>query len=753
LKKASSEVRDGLNIIDERELMRRMDLPGEEAEERLDLVRYWRAVNRNKWRILALVAAVALIAALKAQSLQPIYRASATILVEVGKSKITSIQDLYSWSNLSTYEYLQTQAGILQSHELARRLVRKLGLVAQPTVRPEALTAATEEPWYAKLLPAGFISRAAVMPPTAEERERSAAAAVQGGLTVKPVRNSQLIEISFESNNPKMAALIPNALADLYITADMEARAKAHEGAMAFLVERSKELRKKVIASEKALQDYRDREKILDVKGVSLSGASRQLEELTTSLVQARRQRADAEAALNQVAAAQNGGGSIESLPAVLRHPLIQKAKELEAEAERKVADASKRYGPEHRRMIAAQAELQSAKENLRRQLDIVVGSLGKEVEVARENEAAIARALQHAKADIQSFNRKEFELTSLEREVAANRQLYDLFIQRSKETRVSDVLQNPVARVIDPAMVPGAPSGPDKGRIVLVSVLAALMIAVALALLLERLDNRVKTSHEVEARLEVPSVGVVQKTKLGPSQAIERLFFEDPSTSFAESIRTIRSGVLLSGLDSPQKTVLVTSSIAAEGKTTVAANLAFALSHVKKTLLIDADMRRPQLGKVLGAPEGHFGLSSLVAGEVAPESSFFTVEGSELRVLPSGQVPANPLELLSSHRFADALERLKKLFEVIVIDSAPVQLVSDALVLATLSTGVLYVVKADDTPYPVARQGIKRLRRVDASILGAVLNQLDMAKADKYYGEYSGYGGRYYRKYGYVKR
>jgi len=728
-----------------------MDLPGEEAEETLDLVRYWRAVNRNKWRILALVAAVAVIAALKAQSLQPVYRASATILIEFGKSQVTSIQDLYAWSNLSTYEHLQTQAGILQSHELARRLVRKLGMVNEPASKPETVLGAA--PWYAKLLPEGAISRAVVMPPTVEERERSAAAAIQGALAVKPVRNSQLLEISFESNDPKMAALIPNALADLYITADMEARVKARERATAFLAEQSKELRKKVIASEKALQDFRDREKILDVKGVSLAGASRQLEDLTTSLVQARRQRADAETALNQVAAAQSRGGSIESLPAVLRHPSIQRAKEREADAVRVVENASKRYGTEHPRMIAAQSELRAAQANLRRELDTVVVSLGKELEVARGNEAAIARALQLAKADIQSFNRKEFQLNSLEREVAANRQLYDLFIQRSKETNVSDELQNPVARVIDPATVPTGASGPDKHRIVLVSVLAALVIAMALAVFLERLDNRVKTSHDVETRLEVPAVGVVQKTKLAPDQPIERLFFDDPSTSFSESIRTIRSGVLLSGLDSPQKTVLVTSSVAAEGKTTVAANLAFALSHVKKTLLIDADMRRPQIGKVLGAPDGHFGLSNLVAGEVTPEKSFFTVEGSELCVLPSGRVPVNPLELLSSHRFTDALEQLKRLFEVIVIDSAPVQMVSDALVLSTLSTGVLYVVKADDTPYPVARQGLKRLRRVDATILGAVLNQLDMARADKYYGEYSGYGSRYYRKYGYVKR
>ncbi len=309
---------------------------------------------------------------------------------------------------------------------------------------------------------------------------------------------------------------------------------------MAFLAEQSEALRNKVVASEKALQDFRDREQILNVKGVSLAGASRQLEELTASLVEARRKRADVEAALNQVRAAQKGGsGRVDTLPAVLRHPLVQRAKERESEAERNVEDASKRYGPEHRRMIAARADVRAAKDNLRRQVDIVVASLAKEYEGARANEVAIARAFERAKADIQSFNRKEFELTSLEREVAANRQLYELFIQRSKETNVSDELQGTIARVIDPAVVPMVASGPDKRRIVMVSVLIALIIAMALAVFLERLDNTVKTSHDVESRLDVPAVGVVLKTKLKRDQSIERLFLEDPGTAFSEAIRT----------------------------------------------------------------------------------------------------------------------------------------------------------------------------------------------------------------------
>ena len=739
-----------MNRLGERDLVSAQNLAVDDPEETLDLVRYWRAINRNKWRIAALVAAVTVLAVLYAQSLQHVYRATATILVETSKPKVVSIEEVYSGS-MGSYEYLYTQAGILQSRELAARVVRKLHLAQHPAYRPGS----APPPWYARFLPGALVSRPPQAAPPPEVLEQALAGAIQGAIDVKPVRNSQLLQISFESHDPRLAAQVPNALADIYITADMEARLKVRARAMAFLGEQSEALRKKLVASEKALQEYREREKILDVKGLSLGGATREIEQLTSALIEARRKRAEAEAALSQVKGLRvaEGTAAVEALPTVLRNPLVQRAKDQEADAERRLADASKRYGSEHPRMIAAQAELRSAKENLGRQVRIVVASIQKEYEAARANEAATERALEQAKGDVQSLNRKEFRLAALEREVSTNRQLYDLFMQRSKETDVSSELQSAVARVIDPAVVPTSPSGPNKRRIVLIAVFMSLLLGMALAVLIERLDNTVKTSQDAEAKLELPTVGAVHKTGLKRGLSLERLFLEDASTEFAEDIRTLRSGVLLSGLDSPQKTVLVTSSLPEEGKSTIAANLAFALAQVKKTLLIDADMRRPQIGQILGVPANTPGLSSLVAGELGPDKCVFSVKGSELFVLPSGRIPANPLELLSAHRFVEVIEQLKGLFEAIVIDAAPVQMVSDPLVIAQVATAVLYVVKADDTPYPVARQGIRRMRRVNAHILGIVLNQLDVAKAEKYYGEYSGYGRRYYRKYGYSKR
>jgi succinoglycan biosynthesis transport protein ExoP len=195
---------------------------------------------------------------------------------------------------------------------------------------------------------------------------------------------------------------------------------------------------------------------------------------------------------------------------------------------------------------------------------------------------------------------------------------------------------------------------------------------------------------------------------------------------------------------------VLLTSSIPDEGKTCLATNLSFAFAQVKKTLLIEADMRRPKLGGVLGDNGSRPGLSELVVGSANAGQCIFEIDGSNLHVMLAGRVPPNPLELISSPQFAGVMEKLKEQYEVIVIDSPPVQLVSDAVMLAQMATSVLFVVRADSTPYPVARHALNRLHRADAPVLGAVLNQLDLEKADAYYGEYSGYGNRYYRKYGY---
>lgn len=716
-----------------------------------DVLRYLRMLNRYKWGIAMVVIAVGMLAAVYASSLRPIYRATTTLMLEMGKPRAVTNQELYDAYYGTTRDYFLTQFGIIKSRDLAERLVRTMAL----TKNPEYAPGRQAKPWYAHWVPARFLPAAPAKAPGEAASEESVVAQVMANISLHPIRNTQLVNVSFDSHDPVLAARVPNTLAMIYIVQDLEARGETTRRSMSFLKDQAEELKRKLDASENALQAFREKQQIVVAQGIAVSGAVRQLEDLEAALDAARKKRLDAESLYNQVRVAQQGGSAaaLASLPVVQNDPVMMRFKEAEAEAERRVSEASKRYGPEHPKMIAAQSDLKAVRDNERRQVGAVVEGVLKNYQVAKANETSIKSDLARAKAETQAYNREEFTLESLQRDVTSNRQLYDLFTQRAKETNTGD-LPSAIARVIDPAIVPTAPFGPDKRKIVGGAMLVALAIAVAIALLLEQIDVTVKTSHEVESKLEVKAVGVLPRMQPKLGMMIERLFMDENRSPFSEAIRSIRSDLLLSGIDSPQKVVLLTSSLPEEGKTTVACNLAFAFSQIKKTLLVEADMRRPKIAYVLGGDAQRTGLSELVAGGAPLDECVYAADKSNLWVLQSGRVPLNPLELLSSHRFAEVMQTLKQAFDVIIIDSPPLQLVSDALVLSQFATSVLYVVKADSTPYPLARHGLTQMKRVSEPALvgiGAVLNQLDIDKANRYYGEYRGYGGRYYHRYGYT--
>jgi capsular exopolysaccharide synthesis family protein len=715
----------------------------------LDIVEYWRALSKRRWSIFGLTVLAAILATLIASNMRPLYRSTATLLIEQSKSKVVSIEEVYS-QGMVQREYYQTQVEILKSEDLARKVVQKLKLTTHPEFDPRQ----AEPGWFARLTAIDGSTEQSKAP---DDVLKDVIQRFKRDLQIQSVRNSQLVQIGFVSHDKELAAKVPNALADVYIESDLEARMAMTQKASEWLRERMGELRAKVDTSEKALQDYRDRERIVDTKGLALSGAGRQLEELTKSLVESRQKRAEAESAYSLVQQIKTGRtqASYESVPVVLRHPLVQKMKEAESEAERRLSDAAKRYGPEHPKLVQAKAELEAAKENTRKQMEIVVGGLQKEYEAARANESAVERALSQSKADIQGLNRKEFQLGVLEREVQQNRNLYDMFVNRLKETSVGGDLQSTVARVIDPATIPGRPFAPNKALIVAIAAAVTLIVAALLALLLDRLANTVNSTSDVENRLGVAALGVLHKIKGFTKKGFvsELAFFNDTQSTFSEAVRTVRTSILMSALDDPHKVVVITSSVPEEGKTTLSFNLACALGQVKKVLLVDADMRRPKIGKLTGRNSKAPGLADLVAGQAQVSQCVFFDERAGIHILPAGTVPPNPLELLSSNRFGEVITKLKEAFDIVVIDSAPLQLVSDALVLSQFASSVIYVVKADATPYQVAQNGLKKLRRADAPVLGVVLNQLDLERAEKYYGEYSGYRSyKGYKKFGYSK-
>jgi capsular exopolysaccharide synthesis family protein len=736
------------------------DMRAEHVEESFDFLEYWRTITKRKWSILGLALAITLLAALVVFSIRPVFRSTVTILIEAQKNKVVGIEEVYGGISANR-EYFQTQVEILKSRELAAKVSQKLKLAEDPEFDPRQAEPAFWTRWIEAvgIDPADFgISAARKDDPIDETAiAKSIVGRVQGGLAVEPVRGSQLVRISYDAFDPRLAARIADAVAETFVESDLEARYQMTQKASTWLSERLGGLRQKVEASERALQQYREKERIVEAKGVTQSGASRQLEQLTTALVEARQRRNEVENRYNQIRGIRGSAASVyESVPAVMNNVMVGQMRGAEAEADKKLSELTNRYGKEHPRMVQAEGELKAARENTRRAIETMVASITRDYEVARANEASIERSLAQSKGEIQDINRKEFQLGVLEREVAANKQLFDMFLGRLRETSAAGDLQSTNARVVDPAIPSASPYKPNKRQVVLVALVVGLFVAVMLALLLERLDSTVKTSHDVESKLGLPvlaSLPIITERKV----KIERIFEQNPQAVFSEGIRTARTGILLSSIDAPHRMLVITSSVPGEGKTTFATNLALAFAQTRRVVLVDADMRRPSIGKLFGREPTSPGLSSLVAASTPASECIFKVDGSELYVVPSGPIPPNPLDLMLSKRFEEALQKLRDTFDMVIIDSPPVQLVSDSMVISRHCTGLIFVVKADDAPYQVARNAVKRLRQAQANIIGVALNQLDFQRADRYYGEYTGYSKygykRYYGAYGGKKK
>lgn len=714
-------------------------------EPRLDFVEYWRTLRKHQWAILAFALAVTLVAGVIAFVSTPIYEAKATVLIESNKQKVVSIEDVYGGMGASR-EYFQTQVEIIKSREVSLKTIAKLKLYDLPEFDPRA----PKKGISALISQIGFATEEE--PP--EWNEKSLTEAVLGSfsrnLTVEPIRLSQLVIIRYTSPDPGLASRIANAIALTYIENDLDARYQMTLTASTWLQDQLAGLKEKLTQSEQSLQSYREKQGIVSMKEAGQNGSGQQVELLQARLIEARTRRSEVESTYKTVKEA-SSTGELASQPAVLVNQQVADAKRQASEAARRLADASQRYGKEHPKFMQADSDAKSANENLQRQIELVVGGITNEYERARSTEKMLEGALANARGSVQNINRKEFELGVYEREVDSNRQMYDMFLKRAKETTVGGDLQSVVARIVDRAEPPTSPIKPKKLLIIAVALFMGILVGVMLALLMEVLDNTMKSTEDVEVHLKQPLLTVLPMlAKKEADRAISgRLLTESPNSLYSEGIRTARTGVLLSSVDLATRTLIVTSSVPGEGKTTFSCNLAMAHALTKKTLLIDGDMRRPSVHKSYGLEPTSLGLSELVAGTAALGDCIQAVEGSKLNVLTSGAIPPNPLELLHSDRFARTLEELSNHFEIIIIDSPPVELVSDALVIAARASGLIFVTKALATPYQLARKSLLRLRRAHVHIIGVVLNALDFSKAEKYYGDYSGYGKYGYDNYG----
>jgi len=508
--------------------------------------------------------------------------------------------------------------------------------------------------------------------PSEKEKRLQLLEAIRKKIKVESLPRTKLIELSFESSSPVMAARVVNTLAEIYIRDTLEARVEMTRQATAWMHERADALKRKLSQAEDRLQAFIEKEGLVNTGKGTTSLTSQELTALTERSLAARAH----------------------------------------------VSELSHRYGPRHPKLIAAKAE-----------------------------QAQAERALRIGKSKVRSLGRKDVRLKALTHEVESIRQLYEIFLNRLKETEQASTLKTATARIVDPAIAPLKPIKPKKRLIVIAAFGLSLAAGIGLIILLDMLDSTIRSIEQVETKLRMPMLGLLPllKFKSKKQDRAGRLheMINGDNHQFNEAMRTIRTGIMLSAIDNPHKVILVTSSTPGEGKSTVAANLAIAMGRMENVLLMDADLRRPTIAKHFAMSTKENGLSELIAGTAEFKDCLERNEEYNIDVMHAGIIPPNSLELLASNRFKVVLKSLENHYDRIIIDSTPVQAVSDALVLSKHARGVVYVVRADSTSDRVVKTCIKRLREVDAPIIGVVLNQLDIKKSsrDGYYGYYDQYG------------
>ena len=709
-------------------------MPALEASEgppRADLRGLWRAVTRHKWAILGFAAAVTLVATVAVSRATPIYRATAVVLVEAQERRSVSIDSVYSGVS-NEREHLQTQVELAASREVLRRVVRTMRLAERPEF---AASGSSPGPLRAAVgaLARALSGRDAPAPQSPEDRIVDL---LRQGVAVVPVKFSRLLEITFDSPDPTFAAAVANEVARAYIRADVEARMQITESTAAVIRERLGALKARVDEAEQAVQAYREREGLLDSKSAPNGLAPRQLEDLTLRLTDARYKRIIAEQAWEQV---RRQADEPETLPLVQRDPEVQRARQREDDARRRLAEVMQQYGSDHPTYKAAAVELARAVETVRRESRSVVEGLRRDWSTATATEKALEASLAQVRQTAQGTSRKEIALQELEREAAANRQVYQVFLSRLKETSATAGGEQPTARIAQPASVPGAPVSPRKPQTIAIALLASLALGVVAALLGRRLDTLLRTVADVESRLGQPVLAAVPplalRTRADAAHAADAVL-RHPGSPFAEAIGTASTGLMLSAMDVAHKVIAVASSLPGEGKSLIALNLATFQAQDQRVLLIEADLRQPRLRSVLGLEADRPGLSEVIVGAATPGQAIVPVAGTGLDVIVAGRVPRHPIHLLRSPGFARLIASLREQYDVVIIDTPPLQRVSDALVAGQHAHGCVLVAAVGLTPIAVARASVRRIVSAGIPLFGVVLNHYDPQRARAHFGE-----------------
>ncbi len=693
---------------------------------------YLLILRKHQWLILSFMLAVVTIVAIATFRMQPVFVATARVEIDRENANILPFQGSDSYDYMMDLEnYIETQSKILTSETLALQTIRNNALSARPEFSSP-----------------GGPSEAIASGSLANQKRPLELGEFLGSLFVKRVPNSRLMDVSFESTDPQLAARIVNAHIASYIEQNFRSKYEATAQASTWLTGQLEDLRVKVQRSEDALITYERQNQIwtLDDKQ---NITTQRLADINRQLSDAQSERMKKES-LFQFAKS----GNLDAVPQVQNNGTLMDLLRRRADLSSQYNEALSQYGPNFPKVQRLQAQMKDLDDRAEKEKQKIVDVLESDFREAREHETMLTGALDEQKVAANQMAEKLVEYNILKREAEANKALYEGLMTKLKETAISASLRSSNIRIVDPAMIPSYPSRPTKTRNVALAFLVGLVGGIGLALMREYLDNTVKTPDDIETLARLPSLAVVPQfvasngtgkrqgllqgfSSNGHEKRIELVAQHLPKSQMSEAFRALRTSILLSQADHPPQVILVTSALPREGKTTAAANLAVTLAQLgDRTVLVDADLRKPGIGRLLNLGSGKYaGLSSYLAGVSSldlvsiPHPSI-----PNLAAIPTGPLPPNPADLLSSQRLVEAIAELRSKYKFIVIDSPPVMAATDAVILSVQVDGVLLVVRSGETPKEAFTRTRDLLNSVKCHILGVVLNAVDSSAPDYYY-------------------
>ncbi|MCB2191217.1 MAG: polysaccharide biosynthesis tyrosine autokinase [Deltaproteobacteria bacterium] len=702
---------------------------------------YLDVIKRRRLPILAVFVAIVALVTTYTFLATKYYTATTQLLIEQTAQRSLSLQEALAVDS-SAMDFYQTQYRLIESRAIAGKVVQTLKLYKLRefgAVTPDDLAEGEKLP-------------------TEEEAIRTAIDIFSKKLKVAPIRQSRLANISFTSKDPILAAKVANTTAKAYIDYVMDRKLAISQMAVKFLSRRIEEQRRKLQASQFALQKYMEENRLATVISENYNEITTQkLADLNQQLVEAETARKEAEARYRQALKARKGQYQFEGIKEFMDSPVIQKVRERELELSKREAELSQKYGSRHPKIVALKAEKAALEREKRGEVSQIINSLKSQLSIAEARESAMRQALNQQKQQAMDIRKKGIGFSVIKREVDTNQQLYDMLLTKVKEARVTEEIDVGMVSVVDKAQIPKDPSKPRVKLNILLAVVGGLLVALFWGFLLEYMDNTIKLPSQVENQLGLPLLGSIpfdsslfqgkNRKKGATGSLVEEV--SNPKSVTIEPLRMVRASISLSKAGTPPKSLVVSSTAPMEGKSIISSFLAAAFAEAgKKTLIIDGDMRKPRQHRIWGL-SNDTGLSALLSGQTGIEHCLRREVIPNIDIITAGPIPPSPSELFQSELMSQLLSALGKAYSQIIIDSPPILPVADPVILGNLADGMVLVVAAAKLPLHALQQSVEKLNKSDINLLGVVFNQTVKLRSDYYYG---GYKHKYYYRYDYYE-